>query len=244
MILRRIASALRRQDWAAVMIELTLVVTGVLIALAASDLYTQRIERRSELIMLDQLRAGLIADAETLQQASQRRQRIEAAAVNLLKHLRGHEPYQAWLDNDFGALYGLGTFILERGGYESIKSKDLDLISDPALRRRVVVLFEDLYPTLEYINQFKRSTILDLMRPVYLERFVDLRFNESATPLDYASLVGDIRFINLIDYRLAVIRQGDMQILSGARAHMLELIDLIDAELGGKAEAVAGGAEA
>lgn len=136
MILRRIASALRRQDWAAVMIELTLVVTGVLIALAASDLYTQRIERRSELIMLD------------------------------------------------------------------------------------------------------------LMRPVYLERFVDLRFNESATPLDYASLVGDIRFINLIDYRLAVIRQGEMQILSGARAHMLELIDLIDAELGGKAEAVAGGAEA
>jgi len=39
---------------------------------------------------------------------------------------------------NLGALYGLGTFILERGGYESIKSKGLDLISDPALRRRVV----------------------------------------------------------------------------------------------------------
>lgn len=39
-----------------------------------------------------------------------------------------------------------------------------------ALRRRVVVLFEDVYPTLELYNQFERSTVLDLMRPVYLTR--------------------------------------------------------------------------
>jgi hypothetical protein len=65
MILLRIANALRRPDW-----------TAALIGLAASDRYTQRIERQSVLLMLDQLRAGLIADAGTLQQAIQRRARV------------------------------------------------------------------------------------------------------------------------------------------------------------------------
>lgn len=49
--------------------------------------------------------------------------------------------------------------------------------------------------------------------------------------------------IELIDYRLAVIRQGEMQFLPDARAQVLQLIERIDAERGGKAEAVPGGAE-
>ena len=80
MILRRIANALRRPDWAA-----------VLIALAASDRYTQRVERQSVLLMLDQLRAGLIADAGTLQQAIQRSARVfdlHEGLLATLEHLQ------------------------------------------------------------------------------------------------------------------------------------------------------------
>ena len=88
------------------------------------------------------------------------------------------------------------------------------------------------------------TVLIDLMRPVYLEQFADLRFNPSATPLDYAALLDDTFFINLIDYRLGTIRQGELPFFADARAQVLQLVDRIDAELGGKAEAVPGGAEA
>ena len=48
MILRRIASALKRQDWATVLIEFILVILGVLIALQVNNWNESRLERREE----------------------------------------------------------------------------------------------------------------------------------------------------------------------------------------------------
>jgi len=57
MILRRLANALRRQDWFAALIELLIVVVGIFIGLQVDDWNQQRIERRLVHSFLENLRS-------------------------------------------------------------------------------------------------------------------------------------------------------------------------------------------
>lgn len=62
MILRRIASALKRQDWATVLIEFTLVIAGVLVALQVNNWNEARKDRSLEAAYLESLhREAMIA---------------------------------------------------------------------------------------------------------------------------------------------------------------------------------------
>ena len=64
MILRRIASALKRQDWATVLIEFILVILGVLIALQVNNWNEARIDKRVEQEAALRLHAELLANID------------------------------------------------------------------------------------------------------------------------------------------------------------------------------------
>lgn len=61
MILRRLSSALKRQDWATVLIEFVLVIVGVLIALQVNNWNQNRQDRRLEVTYLNSLYAEVTA---------------------------------------------------------------------------------------------------------------------------------------------------------------------------------------
>ncbi len=56
MILRRVAAAIRRQDWFAVLIEIAIVVIGVFIGLQVNNWNEARIERSQERAYLTRIR--------------------------------------------------------------------------------------------------------------------------------------------------------------------------------------------
>jgi hypothetical protein len=55
MVLRRLASALRRQDWATVLIEFMIVVAGILVGLQIDDWNRQRVELREDENLLNEM---------------------------------------------------------------------------------------------------------------------------------------------------------------------------------------------
>lgn len=77
----------------------------------------------------------------------------------------------------------------------------------------------------------ERGVILDLLRPYFLLHFRDLRFNESATPLDYGFVASDQHFLNLADYRLQNIRQNNRPLLEESIPQLRVLKEEIDREL-------------
>ena len=78
MILRRIASALRRQDWTTVLIELALVVAGVLVALQVNNWNGYRAERNAERALMERLHLDVQTTRDGLQKfAELRRTRLE-----------------------------------------------------------------------------------------------------------------------------------------------------------------------
>jgi hypothetical protein len=73
--------------------------------------------------------------------------------------------------------------------------------------------------------------VLDLLRPYFLVNFRDLRFDASATPLDYDAISKSPEFINLVDYRLQLTRQNQIPVFERALGKIDSLIASIDTEL-------------
>jgi hypothetical protein len=68
LILKRISTAIREQDWAAVAIEFVVVVLGIFVALQAEGWYQERENRRLEQVYLSRLTEETRANLETLRQ--------------------------------------------------------------------------------------------------------------------------------------------------------------------------------
>ena len=81
--------------------------------------------------------------------------------------------------------------------------------------------------------ELEGDILFDLFRPYFVVHFRDLRFNQSATPLDYEALLSDVEFLNLVDYRLQVVKQNHIQNLERATSEIGALIEAIEFELGG-----------
>lgn len=79
------------------------------------------------------------------------------------------------------------------------------MISDNTLRTQIAAVYEKTYQQLDRSMDGERDVVLYL-RPYFLEHFRDLRFMQSATPVDYNSLISDIHFQNLAAYRLQTVR--------------------------------------
>ena len=209
-----------------------MIVVGVLIALAASDWQQNRSERRAELDMLGELRTALTEDLAALEGQYERYERLDHRISTLLEIIDSGAPYADSLDTYFGTLYGIDFPKLNRAGYESLKSQGLDLVSDDALRSQIAAVYEQAYFRLDDALDSERMVILDLLRPYVLIHFKDLRFNESATPLDYGFVSTDQEFLNLIDYRLQLVRQNHMRNFDAALPEIRSLKAALDERLG------------
>ena len=220
-------------NWRYAVGEVVLIVVGILIALAASQWQAGRAERRTELALLSELHTGLSADLSAARGLLDRHRRIAGQHTQLLDHMRQGEPYADSLAGPFGAAYGFGTIDFNRAAYESIKSQGLDLVSDPSLRSAVAHLYEQSIPLAEASVAVEQNVILDLLRPYYLAHFRNLRFNASAEPLDYAALLADTEFHNLLDYRLQVLLQNHIPGLEKLIPEIERVLLEIEAELDG-----------
>lgn len=211
--------------------EVALIVIGVLIALMASDWQEQRSKRHSEVALLQELSTPLQADFEILQTLEGRYEDIEAGVEVLLAYIGSGAPYADSLDAYFGTLYGFQDPPLNTGGYESLKSQGLGLVSDDALRSHIARVYEQSYSAAQDAKDMERSTILNLLRPYFLVHFRDLQFGITATPIDYRAVSRDPQFINLAAYRLQLARQNHLPQIRQAMSDIRALKDAIAQDL-------------
>ena len=213
--------------------EVLLIVVGILIAIAVSDWQTRRADRQTELTILGELHTTLTADFELLESRLERLRRIETRVGVLLSHLQSGAPYSDSLDAYFGTVYGVTTTELNTAAYESLKSQGLGLISDEGLRSHVARVYEQSYRRVEWTGDLESDVVLGLLRPYFLLHFRDLRFSQSATPLDFQALLSDIEFLNLVAYRLQTVRQSHIPAFERAISEVGALIEEIAFELAG-----------
>jgi len=228
----RVTELVRAESLRYAVVEIFLIVVGILLALAASDRVDRRAERRAEREILTEMRQALAEDAAVVdglasewRDAADRMRRLEA-------HIESGAAYSDSLDALFGAPFGLRVFLPNRAAYESLKSQGLGLVSDPSLLSLIVRVYEQVYVLLAGLLDLETNIVLEALRPYYLTHFRQLRFNISATPIDYEAVVHDPEFMNLLDYRLQNVVRGMLPPFEQARDEMNGLIDAIDRDLG------------
>lgn len=226
----RVSGMTRAVNWRYALGEIALIVIGIVIALQASEWWDRKAERRTEATYLAELRAELAIDRGQISLGLDRYRKIESSVEELLVILRSDQPYSEALDPYFGAVYGVNAFDLSVAAYESLKSYGLTLISNRELRTQIAQVYEEAYARTKRAIAYEESLILDLLRPYFLTHFRDLRFNVSATPLEYETISKSTEFLNLVDYRLQLTRQNQVPTFESALGQIDALIAAIDAE--------------
>jgi hypothetical protein len=127
----------------------------------------------------------------------------------------------------FGAALRISPVSLNSGPYEALKATDLAVVTDDALRAAIVDVYERGYPALARAEAFERDAVLEVFRPYYLREFADVQFGASATPRNYEAILNDGYFLNLLQYRLVVMR-GNSIVASSAITAIQELVVRID----------------
>lgn len=221
-------------NWRYALGELALIVLGILIALAISDWNDRRVARNQELALLSEVRTTLRADLAEFERGLALLQETVPRIEALSKRLDGPIDDDDAMDRLFGAAYGVHGINLNSTAYETLKSVGLQSISNLELRQRLTRVFDHFYEQVLIQRDIETGVTLNVMRPYYLSHFRELRFLESATPIDFGAVVADPYYRNIVDYRLEVLRSNQLKTYPEVIGEIGEALRLLDEELGAR----------
>lgn len=135
MIVRRLALALRRQDWGAVFVEFVLVLAGVLAALQANNFNDARLAKKGVIKNLERVRGEVEINIATLDEqidAIEAGRPARNAAIDALLKCDPSPNAQASIENAVAALTGDIVPALVENSIRELTRRDtyLDLLSD------------------------------------------------------------------------------------------------------------------
>ena len=217
-------------NWRHAMGELVLIVVGILVALAISDWNERRIERVQELALLEEIRSALATDLQSLESSLEVFRIADDRIQQVADLLKQKPPYDPSMDPLFGAVYGMRVTNLNTGTYETLKSVGLQSISNRELRLRIAEIYDYHYEQVAGGHDIELSVNIDLMRPYFLQHFRNLEFWKSATPIDYDTLINDVWFQNMVDYRLAALRGNQLDSYALTITAIRKVLELLDGE--------------
>lgn len=242
-MLARIAHAVMAQNWAAVVVEILIVVVGVLLALAADSWVDERSDRAEERAVL----IGLLADYKTNRNRLDELVEFHRNAINSaqsLLALTGPEPesadpgvvdalvvgFMTW--ELYAPVEGRLNALLSSGRIGVLRNNDLQA----ALAGWAAVL-EDVRENERYAVDLQLHVFVPYLVEHFAIRTLDHRTGmtfatspSSFTP-DYMSILADKRFENIVADRMA----NTTFLIEDAgrlRQYIEEIIRLIEVELG------------
>lgn len=123
--------------------EIALVMIGILLALQVNNWNAQRKLLVQEIEILHDFQERLNTDKKTFELARTQNSRVKKSAKFLLDYMKTGFPYKDTLKYHFGNTTTIWPTYLNQSVFESLKSKDLNLISNKELRNKIILLYGD-----------------------------------------------------------------------------------------------------
>ena len=236
MRIRRLASA---ANWRYAIGEIILIVIGVSIALAATSWYERQLDRRDEILILEQLRQTLEEDLQSIDATWEMTRNREREISALLTHLESDNPYSPDLAPKFQALFGWRTVRLKTAPFEALKAQAYKAISNIELRHQLMSFYEDHYARLEYNSFLDRDLAIEKIQPYFFENFVlDLGNAQDVdlgaqnwTPKDYSQIRADSYIANMCRFRADILRRFVLRDYEKTTAAIREILNSITNDL-------------
>lgn len=205
MILRRVADAIREQNWFTVIIELVIVVAGILIAVQIDDWNQSRQDREREQEYLVRMYDDLNQSILSLGDAHQTLIEWNKSGQQTLRALMAKQPQDLPDDAAFGLqastriVPGTPQFATVK---EIISAGDLNLISNAVIRAEI----SRVEGRIELLNELNQLLVghASTASPVIQSRLTPVPESKDlfSTDFDFEALASDPEFINTFGYTL------------------------------------------
>ncbi len=136
--------------------EIVLVVIGILIALSINNWNEYQKERKSERLILFEIRENLKYDLNDFEDNLAHLQNKSTSSKMLLKAFEDGVKYHDSLGFYFSYLNAYPHFSSKMNGYKLLESKGFEIIIDVDLRNKITDIYEDRY---QYLLTFEKERI-------------------------------------------------------------------------------------
>ncbi|MEH6743397.1 hypothetical protein [Hyphomonas sp.] len=201
MILRRLTTALREQDWFTVVIETLIVVFGVFIGLQVNNWNEARVARGNEVLLLERLEEDFREAETAIAVAAAEAQQVAEDTGRLVELVRTHETPPD-IDNLYQLLLApalTSPLPTESATYlEMISTGSLSQIRDERLRRALTSYGQNI---VRYDNNYQRALTAQsstTASPLYIDA---VRVNTEPSSATF-----------IVDYDWAALRQAEPQL--------------------------------
>ena len=216
--------------------EIFLIIIGILVALYLNNLNENKQTKALEVKLLKELKSNLRHSILNFERSIDTEGEYLEYNELILDHLDNKKPYNPDLDNAFGVYFWTITTNPVTGGYDFLKSKGIDLITNDSLRNKISYIFETEFSIIKRENEVWSNNLQqNISYPYHVEHFRKYVFNsnnniEQAKPFDYDALLEDDKFKS-INTEIISNRRWNINSLKKLVNDMNELITEIDTEL-------------
>ncbi|WP_228850455.1 DUF6090 family protein [Aegicerativicinus sediminis] len=216
--------------------EIILIIIGILVALYLNNLNEAKQTKALEIKLLNELKSNLQHSILNFQRSINSEKDYLSYNEMILDYLDNNKPYNPELDNAFGVYFWTITSNPVTGGYDFLKSKGIDLITNDSLRNKISFIFETEFSIIKNENEVWSNNLQqNISYPYHVEHFRKYVFNnnnsiELAKPFDYDALLRDDKFKS-INTEIISNRRWNINSLTNLVKEMDDLVAEIDKEL-------------
>ena len=184
--------------------EIALVVIGILIALQINNWNEWQKSRTKEKQTLEDVRATILSNNESLSRKIQLISRYTISGNQVYKWIKGEIHFDSISPREWQSAMMNGVNLkLSTSGYEALKNNGFDLLTNLALKKEIINLFENTYSNLE-TEQTWGNVIRPDLDKFLLEHFIknvneDGRIDFGLIPRKEALLLESNYYYGLIE---------------------------------------------
>jgi len=189
--------------------EIILVVIGILIALSINNWNEKRKYNNLEIVTLIEIQKGLNQALNENERAEQANLGTIKSYEILLEHFEKKLPYSELVSVHFRRLMAWQEPDFNYTGFELLKSRGPDLISNDSIKIKLLEIYEE---KIQYLvndhNKTEWNYNNTVMTPFYTNNFEINQQNGIAIPNDYVALMNNQQFKNKLTYLMHIRKYG------------------------------------
>lgn len=164
---------------------------GISLAVAFDNWNQQQKKDKSQLLILQEIRTDLLEDSILIAQSLSNTQRLMAGVDYLEATLTSQKPYSDSVSTILSQVLMFPRISFISAGYQTLKSTDITLIQNQALRRDLVEYYEYMHPKVIQQMGDVEFEFKTYWTPWILDNIKEFRYGSVAIPIDYSALVND-----------------------------------------------------
>jgi len=183
--------------------EIVLVVIGILIALSLNNWNDSKKKKIEERVLLTELMKNLEINITQIKEDIEWDSGAISSGKIIMNVLNNKISYSDTLDSHFQNSRLVPNSFLTTSSYKAIENRGFQIISSIFLRKKIMKLFDDTYPSMILeINNIDENTLKTNMQNYMINHFE--YSNRQLKPNDYQELLEDQRYRNILSYNIEI----------------------------------------